>query len=233
MTKPRYLVIKNYVRRKIESGTWAVGDKIPSENTLAKQFDVSRMTANRAFKELQDSGVLMRVAGAGSFVASPRTQNEFLAIRDIAEELKEKNHVHKMHVLARKTIKADHRLAELFEASIGDTLFFASICHTSDGLPILLERRWVFAEAFPEFEQADLAKHSTYHFLMNAAPLQRAEHKVRAINADEDICKALQLEQGAACLVLHRRTWSQGQVVSCADLIYVGGRYEFTGSFGR
>jgi GntR family histidine utilization transcriptional repressor len=33
------------------------------------------------------------------------------------------------------------------------------------------------------------------------------------------------------CLVLHRRTWSQGVVASVANLWHPGSRYRFTGHF--
>ncbi len=231
MRKLLYLEIKNYVIRHIKSGTWGVGDRIPSESSLAKQFNVSRMTANRAYKELQGSGVLVRVAGSGSFVAPTRMKNEFLTIRDIADELKDVHRNHKMNVLERKSVKADQNLAKNFETKVGEKIFFASICHLSDGLPILLERRWVCASSLPDFEHVELTETSTYQYLMNAAPLQRAEHSVRAVNADKYVSEILRIKSGNACLVLQRRTWSQRRIVSCADLIYVGNRYELTGSF--
>ena len=42
---PKYVQIQNYILQKIESGEYAAGDKIPSEIELARQFDVSRLTA--------------------------------------------------------------------------------------------------------------------------------------------------------------------------------------------
>ncbi|MGB2360263.1 MAG: GntR family transcriptional regulator, partial [Porticoccaceae bacterium] len=51
---PQYELIKQYLKHQIDSGDWPVGHRTPSENQLANQFSVSRMTARRALQELAD-----------------------------------------------------------------------------------------------------------------------------------------------------------------------------------
>ena len=46
----KYSVIKQYICENIESGEWPQNAKVPSENELTQQFNVSRMTARRACK---------------------------------------------------------------------------------------------------------------------------------------------------------------------------------------
>ena len=60
---PSYARIQAFVLDKIRSGEYAVGTRIPSEIELAKMFSVSRITANKALKELSLMGVLERVRG--------------------------------------------------------------------------------------------------------------------------------------------------------------------------
>jgi len=69
---PRYAAIKLFIRDTIKSGRLRPGDRVPSEAELVSRFGVSRMTANRALRELQSAGLLVRRAGSGSFVAEPR-----------------------------------------------------------------------------------------------------------------------------------------------------------------
>ena len=52
----------------IRSGAWAPGARVPSENELVESFGISRMTANRALRELTADGFLARVPGVGTFV---------------------------------------------------------------------------------------------------------------------------------------------------------------------
>ena len=88
----RYLQVKQFVLARISAGALAVGDRVPSENELVRELDVSRMTANRALRELAADGVLVRVAGVGTFVAEQRAQAHPLEVRNIADEIRLRGH---------------------------------------------------------------------------------------------------------------------------------------------
>ena len=59
--QPTYLTIKQYVLARIQDGTWKQGEAIPGEEALAREFSVSRMTVNRAIRELSDEQIVERV----------------------------------------------------------------------------------------------------------------------------------------------------------------------------
>ncbi len=65
---PKYILIRNYIIENIQSGQLLKGDKIPSENKLSDMFNVSRVTANTAIRELSTLGLLERIQGKGTFV---------------------------------------------------------------------------------------------------------------------------------------------------------------------
>lgn len=73
----------SYLRRKISTGEWAVGDRIPIEPELAEQMGVGRSTVREAVRSLASMGMLETAAGRGTFVrsATPTSSllNEFLA----------------------------------------------------------------------------------------------------------------------------------------------------------
>jgi LacI family transcriptional regulator len=56
----------------ILEGKFANGKRLPSESELCQRFKVSRPTAARALRELQQLGVITRVAGSGSFLTQPK-----------------------------------------------------------------------------------------------------------------------------------------------------------------
>ena len=66
---PQFAVIKQYLEQQIKTAQWVAGQRIPTEQSLAETFAVSRMTARRAVQELADKGVLKRTQGSGTFVA--------------------------------------------------------------------------------------------------------------------------------------------------------------------
>src|SRR5271169_3808326 len=93
--QPLYLQVKRHILDNIGSGKWSAATRVPSENEIVKSFKVSRMTANRALRELRDEGVLVRIAGVGSFVADQHAHAHPMEIRSIAEEIGRRGHVHR------------------------------------------------------------------------------------------------------------------------------------------
>ena len=109
---PAYLQVKEFIQQHISSGEWRPGDPVPSEATLMQQFGISRMTVNRALRELSAEGMVTRVQGLGTFVAELHRIASNLTIRDIQEEVVERGHVHAARVLLSQAEKASSELAQ-------------------------------------------------------------------------------------------------------------------------
>ena len=95
MSTPAYQEIKDHILTRIHSGEWKEGDQVPSENELAREFKVARMTVNRALRELTAEQILTRVQGAGTFVAQPRYESTLVEIRSISDEITARGHRHR------------------------------------------------------------------------------------------------------------------------------------------
>ena len=54
---PHYQALKRHIIEGINSQQWLEHSQVPSENKHCKQIGVSRMTANRALRELIEEGV--------------------------------------------------------------------------------------------------------------------------------------------------------------------------------
>jgi GntR family transcriptional regulator of arabinose operon len=73
MTVPKltkHRLICETIKSDILNGTYTTGAKIPPETELTKRFKASRMTVNRAIKELQMAGYVCRTRGSGTYVLS-------------------------------------------------------------------------------------------------------------------------------------------------------------------
>jgi len=228
---PAFRQIKEYLLAEIHAGHWKEGDAIPSEQALARQFGVSRMTVNRAVRELTDEQVLSRVQGSGTYVAQQKYQATLVEIRSIAEEVRARGHVHRseLHLLERS--KATDGLAKQFGVKAGHALFHSVIVHFENDVPIQVEDRWVNAVVAPEYMQQDFTHVTPNEYLMAAAPLQGVQYSIEAVAAPREIADMLRMAAKEACLVLHRKTLSKGQVASVATMWHPGERYRFAGSF--
>jgi GntR family transcriptional regulator, arabinose operon transcriptional repressor len=65
---PKYRQILDNLKDAIASGEYGSGQRLPSESELVKVFSASRVTVNRALRELQLMGLIERRAGSGSYV---------------------------------------------------------------------------------------------------------------------------------------------------------------------
>ena len=108
MTKtiPAYQRIKNAILDNIHSGKWQAGSAISTEMALATEFGVSRMTVNRALKELSEERVLERRQGSGTFVAQQKFNHTFVEVRNIAEDLKSANRDYEAKVVSKRAVTA-------------------------------------------------------------------------------------------------------------------------------
>jgi GntR family histidine utilization transcriptional repressor len=222
----RYLQVKHYVLERIGAGALRSGERVPSENELVRALAVSRMTANRALKELTQDGVLVRVAGVGTFVAEGRVHAHPLEVRNIADEIRARGHEYRVKVLALEALGATAELAERFAVKAGSALAYSLLTHYEGALPLQVEERYVNLLVAPGYLENDFTRTTPHEFLIRIAPLQRAEHTVRAVSPERRIRRLLKLDASEPCLLIRRRTFSQGRVASLADLYHPGSRYE-------
>lgn len=228
---PIYQRIKDYLLAEIHAGRWKEGEAIPSEHVLARQFGVSRMTVNRAVRELTAEQILKRVQGSGTYVAQQKYQTTLVALKSIADEVRARGHRHhsKLHLLEGE--KAHEPLTGQFEVRAGHPLFHSIIVHYDNNLPIQVEDRWVNSSFAPDYLQQDFSALTPNEYLMVAGPLQGVSYSIEALNAPGKIAAMLQMRAGEPCLVLHRKTLSQGQIASIVTMWHPGDRYQFAGNF--
>ena len=226
----RYLQVKDFILERIAGGTLRAGERVPSENELTRTLTVSRMTANRALRELAADGVLVRVAGVGTFVAEQRVHAHPLEVRNIADEIRARGHEYRVKVLALDSLSASRELAERCGVKMGAQLDYSLLTHFADAAPLQVEERYVNPQVAPGYLRNDFSRTTPHEFLIRVAPLQRAEHIVRALVPERRIRRLLRLEAGEACLLIMRRTFSHGRIASVADLYHPGSRYELAAS---
>lgn len=226
---PAYQQVKNYVTDRIQDGTWKQGELVPSEHDLVKQFSVSRMTVTRALRELTAEQLLIRVQGAGTYVAEQKYGSTAVSIRNIAEEVIGRGHTYSCQVLALEAVEDEAARAML--ALDSGPAFHSRIVHFENRLPIQYEDRYVSPVVFPNYLNQDFTQETPNKYLVRIAPVKRAEYRIEAKTPDAHIRKRLMMDIGEPCLVLFRRTWVMEAVATAVTLWHPGSRYQFTGEF--
>ena len=227
--KPRYQQLKDLIIHRIARGELRPHDRVPSEHELVDAMSVSRMTANRALRELNDEGYVERIAGRGTFVADYRSQSHLLEVQNIADEIAGRGHRHASTVVRKSRQHARGDVAKALQVEQGTNVFHLLLVHYENGAPIQVEDRHVLASFAPDCLTQDFAHVTPSAYLTTIAPLQEADHVVRAVMPNAAVRQHLQMADGEPALVVIRRTWADGRPVTFTRLHHPGSRYELTG----
>jgi GntR family transcriptional regulator, histidine utilization repressor len=228
---PFYRTIKETIVAGIKAGDLKPGDRVASENELVHRFKVSRMTANRALRELAHEGIVTRIRGVGSFVSEAPLHTDFLAVRHIADEIRQRGRQYGARLVAQDAVAATPEVAEALAVAPGSSVFHTLIVHTQDGTPVQVEDRFVNPVVAPDFLSFDFSTTYPGTYLHSVAPTDEVEHVVEAILAERRERDFLGISAGEPCLRLVRRTWSRGQIVSCIWFTFPGRFYRLKARF--
>jgi GntR family histidine utilization transcriptional repressor len=228
---PLYLKVKKYISDKIDTGEWQVHQQILTENELVTIFDTSRMTVNKALRELTAEGRLIRKQGTGTFVAPVKVQSALLEITSIASEIKNSGGKHScdIHLLCEE--KATPDIATQMKIKPYTPLFHSVLIHKNDNLPIQLADRLINPAVAPHYLEQDFSKISAADYLLTVAPVSKIEHVVEALIPTAWIRQLLEISEAEPCLALYRTTWTNGVIATRSCFYYPGSRYSLGGQF--
>lgn len=219
------------VQEKIVSGEWPAGYRIPFETEMAKQYDCSRMTVNKALTQLSRAGFLERNKKWGTFVKAPQTISAALEITNIQKEVEDAGKDYSYKLLFDRKRRIKKREAQLLDL-VDDVVVRELKClHYSDGNPFCFEDRIVNLEAAPEIKQASFKDDSPSAWMLSNVPWSSAEHQIIATSADLKISEILQIPNGAVCLVIERKTQNDKGYVTWAKLSYPGDKHRLIATF--
>ena len=230
---PIYAKVKLAINQKIQNGDWQENQRVPSELDMVKALKVSRMTVNRALRELTAEGVLVRQQGVGTFVAEKKSHSALFEVHSIAEEIASRGHHHCAKQLLLEAGRAGVEEAMMLGVRTGHPIFRSTILHFENDLPIQLEERIVNGDLAPDYAKQDFTHKTAYEYLTSVAPLSEGEHLVEAVLPTEFECQKLAIDPAQPCLQIKRRTWSGEHIVTAARLLHPGMRFQLFGHFGR
>ncbi|MCW8092185.1 histidine utilization repressor [Alteromonas sp. ASW11-130] len=226
---PRYLQIKSALLERIEAGDLTAGEQVASENQLANDYAVSRMTARRAVSELVEEGILARSQGIGTFVADARPMSSILTINNIQHEIEARGHQYTNKLLLHKVTEVTAQQSQWIGLEKGSPAFRTQVVHYENGNAVQLEDRFVNPLWAPGYIDQNLNELTAHEYLSRVAPLTEADHTVEAILPSAAQAALLKIDYHQPCLQIKRRTFSAKGIVSFALLTHPGNRYRLGG----
>lgn len=219
------------ISERIMSGAWAPGHRIPFEHELSVQYNCSRMTVNKALSQLAKAGLIERRRRSGSFVRRPQSQAAVLEIHDIRIEVEALGLPYRYERVARNKRRSGAEDRALLELANPGLVLALECRHFAGKRPFAHEERLINLTAVPEAADEEFVAIAPGPWLIGRVPWSEAEHRIRAVATDRHIAAALDIEAGAPCLVVERRTWSADHPVTHVRFTYAAESHTLVARF--
>ena len=226
---PVYLQMRELIRSRIAEGIYQPGGSIPSENELAAEFEINRLTVRSAVDILVKEGLLKRVQGKGVYVTGGKIEQDVGDLKGFTSTLQESRRKSGKKILARRVRPAGIKYASMFGIDPGDPVYYIRRLCSADGEPVSLEEIYIPQAAAPRLDGVDLSVFS----LREAFQLLNVELKsgfqtldITRIGTQE--ARILDTEDNRnVFLVRYTSTNSQDQVVEYGKCYIRGDKFSF------
>lgn len=227
---PLYTQIKDALRARILDGTYPPHHQMPSESELGESFRASRITVRQALGDLQKEGLIFRIHGKGTFVSRPRAFQNVTSLQGFAEAMSSMGYEILNQVRSCKRVPASRHVAAQLHLREGDPVVEIRRVRLLNREPVSLELTWVPEAVGRRLLNADLATRDIFLILENdcGVKLGHADLSVDAILADDDLTRALRIQDGAPVLRIERLTHdAQGMPIDYEFLYFRGDAFQY------
>jgi GntR family transcriptional regulator len=230
---PLYHQIHLDLRQMIQQGLIPSGGMLPPEMEICQAYNVGRQTVRQAIARLVDEDLVERFAGRGTFVRQQPTHIQFFLDRSFTQQMRELGRVPHSRVLSVQSGAVDSNLIPILQKYNSAPCVTLERLRLGDEEPICHQISTILSENCPGIEQVDFASQSLYEILVTHFHLtiQRIDHVVRAIAADEYRAELLDVEAGTPLLFVGTTTFLDDEkIIEYSASYYRADRYEYSTS---
>ncbi|WP_071672677.1 GntR family transcriptional regulator [Nioella nitratireducens] len=215
--------VQDEVLRRIRERVWKPGDLIPNEADLAAEFGCARATVNRALRELAEQGLVERRRKSGTRVALHPVGRAVIEIPVIRTEIEAAGQRYDYRLLLREVTPPPGRVTYTLGLPDATRVLHLLAVHLADGVPFVLEDRWINLAAVPQADEADFSVKSANEWLLETVPVVRGDLAISALPCPPDAARVLELTEGTPLLALDRSTWGPDAPITHVRLWHMPG----------
>lgn len=209
-----YAVVKDKIFNSIQSGSYKIGDKIPTEAEFCNTFSVSRTTVRQALHQLELDGCIEKVQGKGTFVTQKKIQHHlFASMTTFSEFMLNQGHFPTTEVLSSDVIPAQPPIDEILNIPKKSPVTKLVRLRCADGDPVHYETAYIPWEHAPGLVNDDLEQ-SLFNLLRRKYHLdiRRSVERFEAILSDEVISQSLKIPVGSPCFSVTTITYTNDDI---------------------
>ena len=227
---PLHQQLKAAIEERILSGEWLPGTQVLSEREFCEQYEISRITVRQALTALVMEGRLIRAPGRGTFVASPRIEQQLTQLTGFTQDMQARGKRPSARVLEAGSIAALPTVARALKIAVGESVIMLKRLRLADGEPVAIETAYLLESRCRGILKEQLATRSLYDILTKKYRLKpvRAMQQMEAIACPAAEAKLLGTRRGAPVLHIQRTTYDrEGRPFELVESFYRGDRYTF------
>ena len=228
--EPLHSIIASRAERRIRSGEWAAGTRLPPERELCELLDVSRTTLRQALAELEHRGLISRHQGRGTFVTRPRLDAAVTGHFTISAALQARGVSLETRVISAAVMPVPRSTADDLAMRPGDPVVHVERLRSIEGEPLMLESTDLPSALFPGLEALDLEHRSLYTVLADdyGRMVQTATESLEPVMVTTRESSLLEVPRHAPALLIRRVSSDQsGTLVELSNLVLRGDRSRF------
>lgn len=230
---PLYYQIREQIRSWITNKQMSPGERIPSENELAKHFKVARLTIREAVSQLVREGLIIRKRGHGTFVTEDMDIIDGLSVESYSflDEIYYQVQKAKTKSVILEEVVPPRAIREMLELDdsigtvtrikriryLGDNSFNYTINYIPKELGAKLSEKALLAKPLLQIFQQDLNLKFTEAF-----------QTIRAAFADQEVAYALEIPPGSPMLHVERIMYiGEHKPIEAVQIAYRGDLFKY------
>ncbi|MFO7842011.1 MAG: GntR family transcriptional regulator [Fidelibacterota bacterium] len=228
---PIYYQLQELLVGKIESGEFSPGDKLPSENELAAQYEISRNTAQKAIRALVNWGLAQRIQGKGTFVCNKSVTLSITASLSMTSQIIGLNKEPRSHLLQSKEIEASYDIAKKLKIKKDDPVYMIQRVRFVDEMPLMLQTSYIPLGFLPGLLEKELEDSSLMEIITRdyGVRIENASEIMRAVSVTKFEGEMLNIAEDSPAFLLQRQTFlKSGDVLEYAKTIVRGDKSKFS-----
>lgn len=163
---PLYFQLKELIIEAIKSGEYKNGSLIPTEKEFSELYEISRTTVRQAVTELVQEGWLYRVKSKGTFVSTPKINQDFIQrLETFQEQMERSGMTPGTEVLKLEITRAEGHVAEALQIPEGEQVIYLHRRRFANDEAILTAETYLPYKLCAFVMEHDFVKESLYDIL--------------------------------------------------------------------
>ena len=232
MDVPKYFSISQEIVTRIKNGDLKPGMKIPSENEIIRDYQVSNTTARKTLQEIVNEGWAYKVKGKGTFVKTHNVDRSVTRILGFSRNMIEGGYIPSTRLLESTVVKggyADTINGRKYTMK-GPVLKIRRLRYADD-TPMMLEVRHINLDLCPSIKKLDLSRPLfdiyAHHFDLK---LNEVNQMIRTIIISDMVTEELfDIHEPTPAFLVNGVTFTGKEIIlEMERSIYRGDKYSFS-----